>query len=237
MKAIVFAIALGLAAPLAHAAGSDEVIITAERYSSYESLQVPHVAIPKRADFAILTITVRSDTRDLSERLAEMRQALTNLESRTNASVALRLDDEEAGLVREFSVAAAMENLTGDGRPDTSRLDVLLRTPISAADTLDGVHKRFSAFVKAAPKPGRIEIAEGDLALTLTDPEQHRTALLTQIAADGKAASATIGPGYGVQVLGLERRIAWQRAGDLDLKIFLPYKLAVVPLPKQAPQP
>jgi hypothetical protein len=69
----------------------------------------------------------------------------------------------------------------------------------------------------------------GDLELSVVDPEQYRADLLTQIAQDGQKTSAALGDRYAAQLSGLERRVAWQRTGDLDLTLFIPYKLDVGP--------
>lgn len=229
MKAGLIAFALTLAMMGAAHAQEEEIVITASRYSNYEEMTLPHVTLSKRADFVIVELTVTSDTRDLSQRMDELRQALRNLENRSKGPISLRLKDDDAGLVREFSLAAAMETLRGAGRPDTGQVEVLLRTAVSSTDTLEAIEKRISAFVQATPKPGRIELVEGDVELTLVDPEKHRPALLQQIAASGRAAVETMGDGYGASVSGLENRVAWQRSGDLDLTIFIPYDMSVTP--------
>ncbi len=54
-------------------------------------------------------------------------------------------------------------------------------------------------------KPGRVEMEAGDTQLVLTNPEQYREPLLRDVTADGRAIAAALGPGYGVEVSGLER--------------------------------
>lgn len=78
-------------------------------------------------------------------------------------------------------------------------------------------------------KPGRVEMEAGDTQLVLTNPEQYREPLLRDVTADGRAIAAALGPGYGVEVSGLERQVAWKRSGDLELTLFLPYSLSVSP--------
>jgi hypothetical protein len=232
-NAILAAFAL-MASGAAYAAsagdGGEEIVITAQRFDEFGRLTVPHVAMAKRADFALIHVELRDDSRDLSVRRNEIRQTLTSLEARAKAgAVTVALEDEDAGLVRAFSVAAAMENLSDGRQPDSSKLSILIRTPIRKDDTLDAVHKRFSDFIDSAQKPGRIEMELGDLELSVVDPEQYRADLLTQIAQDGQKTSAALGDRYAAQLSGLERRVAWQRTGDLDLTLFIPYKLDVGP--------
>jgi hypothetical protein len=209
---------------------NEEIVVTGSYARGYDDLAIPHVAVAKRADFAILRLTLRDDTRDLSERLGEMTGALANLDKAARAgAVTLALEDEDAGLVRAFSVAAAAEALQADKRPDSSRLDILLRTPVARADTLEAIHKRFSGFVAHVAKPGRVEMEPGALELTLVNPEGHRAMLLAAVTVDGRATAAALGAGYGLRLSGLERRVAWKRTGDLELTMFIPYKLEIAP--------
>lgn len=188
----------------------------------------PFVTIPKRADFAIVALTVSSDTRDLSTRRNELRGALRSLMDRTKgSSITLRLLDQKEGIVRDFSLAAALESLAGYD----PAVHVFLRTPISADDTLQSLHERITAFVAATPKPGRVELEEGALDLTLLDPEQHRSALLAAIAVDGKQASGAFGENYGIVLAGADNRVAWERTGDLDLNLYISYAMEVTPNP------
>ncbi len=207
-----------------------EIIVTASRYEDYQDLTPPHVSLTKRADFAVVSLEIRSDTRDESQRLGEMRQALTGLESRARASnVSLALAADEASVLRPFSVSAAIELLRGGNRPDTSRVSIVLRTPVAERDTLDAIHGRFEGFIRSTPKPGRVEMQAEDLNLTLVDPEQYRTQLLAEIAADGTQLAQRFGDRYGVQIGALERRVVWTRVSDLELMLFIPYTMQITP--------
>jgi hypothetical protein len=216
----------------AHAQDSavDEIVVTGVRAGGYENYQIPHVFMKRRADFAIIELEVRCDTRDLSQRREEMRQALRGLEQRARpGAVTLALVDEDVGLVREFSLAAAEELIKADRRPDSSMLSIMLRTPVGAADTLDTIHARIERFAEAAPKPGRVEMETGDTQLTLVNPEQYRESMLHSAAADGRAVAAMLGENYGVRLTGLERQVVWKRTGDLELTLFVPYALETAP--------
>lgn len=229
MKVWAFALAALVCAGAAPAMAQEEaIIVTGTRIEAFESFQMPHIHMERRADSVIVELSVRSDTRDLSQRTGEMRDALRGLQSRAqNGAVALAIADDEAGIVRAFSMAAAEELIRGDHRPDTSFISIQLRTPVSADDTLEAVQARIERFVEAAAKPGRIEMETGEVNLVLNNPEQYRIPLVRDIAGDGRNIAAMLGPEYGVHVSGLERQVAWRRTGDLELTLFLPYSLNV----------
>lgn len=190
MKAILICAALALSGvSTAALAQEGEIVVTSQRRASaFEDLSIPHVYLKRRADFAIVSLEVRSDTRDFTARRDEIREALRDLQSRARAEITLALVDDEAGIVRPFSMGAAEELIRADRRPDTSLLTIRLRTPVSANDTLEQIHRRIEAFVTSAPKPGRVEMETGDTELTLVNPEQYRARHHCRRAGDSRGA-------------------------------------------------
>ncbi len=210
-------------------AQDEEIVVTASRRAaSYEELVPPTASLKRRADFAVIALEIRNDTRDQSQRLSEMREALRGLQSRARpGAVTLAIVDDDVGIVRPFSLAAAEDLIRADRRPDTSTITVRLRTPISANDTLESVQQRITEFVNQAPKPGRTEMEIGESQLTMVGVDRYREQLLQAIAADGQSAANLFGSGYSVSVSGLESQVAWLRTGDLELTLFIPYSLGV----------
>jgi len=238
-KSLLISVALLCAAgpALAQDEASEEIVVTAARYNNaYQNFSLPHVSRLRRADFAVRNLTISSDTRDATQRRQELQQALQSLtrfsDRSARVSVALIAEDEdESGQARvvTFTVEKALESLRPTGRPDTSQVTIVVRTAVGAGDDLDAVDARFNAFVRAIPHPGRVETQLGGMELTLANPQQYRAGLIADIAADASQISATLGPGYGARLEGLESPIAWRRAGDLDLRLFVPYRMVILP--------
>jgi len=235
---ILAAAAFALTAPALAQQDAEEIVVTAARYrDAYENFTVPNVALIRRADFAVEDFTITSDTRDAAARRQELRQALQSLTrfSDRNARVSVALvqqDEDESGAARvvNFAVEKAMLSLRATpNRPDTEYVTLAVRTRVVATDDLDAVEGRFAEFSRSIPKPGRIEVALGGLELTLTDPQQYRAQLVTAIAADASRVASALGPGYGARLEGLENPVAWRRAGDLDLRLFVPYRMVILP--------
>lgn len=239
MRALIFAAATLFlsASALAQEGPSEEIVVTAARYhDAYQSFVVPNVSQVRRADFAVQDLTITSDTRDATARRQELRQALQSLTryADRNAAISVALvqeDADETGASRvvNFSVEKAMASLRNAGRPDTEQVALAIRTRVTAADNLDAVEERFNAFARAIPKPGRIEIGQGNMELTLNNPQQYRAPLITAIAADASRVATALGAGYGARLEGLENPVAWRRAGDLDLRLFVPYRMVILP--------
>lgn len=231
MRAALLCAAVLAASAVAPAFAQDEeIVVTGSRLSAYEDDRVPAVYLKRRADFVIISLEVRSDTRDFSQRREEIRAALRNLQARAGV-VTLALVDDDVGIVREFTMGAAEELIRADRRPDSSLVTIRLRTPVGPEDSLERINQRIDAFVAGTPKPGRVEMETGGSELTLVNPEQYREPLLTQVAADGRRIAAMLGEGYGVELSRLESQVAWHRSGELELTLFLPYALATAPQP------
>jgi hypothetical protein len=228
---------LCVAAPaLAQDEGDEEIVVTGTILRRFEDFSMPHVSRVRRADFAVRNLTITSDTRDATQRRQELEQALRSLtryaDRSARMSVALiAADDDESGESRVigFTVEKALESLRPSGRPDTSQVTVAVRSAISASDDIDAVDERFNAFVRAIPRPGRVETQLGGMELTLNNPQQYRAGLIADIARDATQISSAIGAGYGARLEGLENPIAWRRAGDLDLRLFVPYRMVILP--------
>lgn len=235
--ALSAALALSAAEPAWAQDEADAVIVTASRYQQrFESFSIPHVAITRRADSAAMNLTISSDTRDAATRRAELQEALRGVARLGNSAVTLGILSEDAegdgvGRTRivRFSAEAALDLLQPGGRADTSQVTIILRTPVREEDTLESVEQRLRAFSANAPRPGRIEYYTGAIELVLINPPQYRAPVIAAITADANTIVRGLGAGYGVRLEGLESPVAWKRAGDLDLRLFVPYRMVVLP--------
>jgi len=229
------ALAACLVAPATAQDVEEAIVVTGTRLARHDvdtmaEMPMPHVTLRKRADSVVVDLYVRNDTRDAEVRAAEMRQALRGLESRARGGgVTLALIDATSGVVRPFSPEIAERSITNGGAADTSALNIYLRTNVRADDTIDTINARIREFVSAAPKPGRTELVSGAINLVLNNPEQYHAPLVSAISAEGRSITDQLGAGYGVNVTGLERQVSWRRTGELELTLFLPYTLMVLP--------
>jgi hypothetical protein len=209
---------------------AEEIVVTGSRYEDeYEDFKVPHVSILRRAVGITTTLSITSDTRDGELRRDEVRAALREVERRARGgAVTLAIVDDD--VVLPFSLSAAEASIRGANRPDTSQVTLILRTAIAAGDTMDSAMSRFERFEDSLPRNGRIEYGiDTDPELTLINPGQYRAAIIAAISADVSAVTRSLGAGYAARIEGLEQQIAWRRTGDLELRLFIPYRLEIRP--------
>jgi hypothetical protein len=215
-----------------------EIVVTAERRTSANDEDAappprPHVVTFRRADNLIVELQVECDTRDRSDRLAELRATLKNVvaAAATDGSIELGIQDEAAGVVVPFKVESLDALLSTGARPDTSQVTIVVKTKIQPADTFDTATGRIDAFIKKIKLVGRSQASRsGDWALTLISPRQYRAEIVAAIAKDANETAKAVGPAYGVTLTGLERPIGWVRSGPLELALYIPYTLMVQPL-------
>jgi hypothetical protein len=250
MKARVIA-ALSLAAlAAAPVAAQENIVVTASRISarlsadSSNSYVVPGIGVTRRPDNLLRTLYVSCDTREAEARLDELRRTLRGMLERAEADGAIELSrlvgidddapyDDGADVVVEPFTEEAIEGgfqSNWRGRTDTSYIQLQVKTPIGADDTLASASRRLEAFVARIPVVGRSELLlDDDDVLTIVDPQQYRGAIFEAMSADANARLAELGEGHGARFEGLENQVAWYRSGVLELKLFIPHRLAILP--------
>jgi hypothetical protein len=249
MKSLAFAIALGLVAT-APAAAQENIVVTGSRLMSRlnadenNSYVVPGIGLTRRPDNLLRTLYVSCDTREAEARIDELRRTLRGMLNQAGSDDAIELsqlvgiddaspyDDDSDTVVEPFTEEAldgGFESGWG-GRPDTSYIQLQVKTPIGADDTLASAAGRIEAFVARVNVVGRSELLLGDSdVLTVVDPQQYRGAVFEAMSADANARLSELGDGYGARFEGLENQVAWYRSGALELKLFIPHRLAIEP--------
>lgn len=239
MKLFVAAVAIAVAALIstpapAQEAVLEEVVVTGSRMIEWDPDDIPAVQLFRRADNLIASVRVVNDTREAAGRRSELTQTLRAMARQAAGRADIDLSIETDGVLvplTEDMVSTLTLGVDGS-RSDTSVARLIVKTPITATDSQDSASGRLEAFVEAVPTTGRSEVDINDeWQLSIVDPPQYRTAILALIAADAQRSATAFGAGYGVQVTGMENRVTWRQSGPLDLGLFIPYKMTVVPRP------
>jgi hypothetical protein len=230
----LIALALAAAAHAPPAAAQDggdvaEIVVTAERLTEYDPTETPHVALIRRADNLIVEVSVLCDTRDLSQRRAELKTTLRSLiaAAEKDRSIELGLGGEVVGRFDDSMLDAVIRPAQ---RPDSSVATLVVKTSVGPTDTFDAATGRIKAFVERTPKAGRTEILlSGEWELTLLGPARYRPEVARLVAEDAARMAQLFGPAYGVEVEGLQLPVSWYQSGPLDLALYIPYRLTVRP--------
>lgn len=212
------------------AASAQEIVVTGSRREADDySDTMPIITLRRTADFAVQEVKVAGDTREAVKRRDEIYAMV-----RGAIELAGKYDVELATgeYVVEPLTPANYKNLplSNDGRPDTGKAVFLVKTRLAPGVDAKTALDRIARFLKAVPTVGRAEMTEqGDLTLSVVSPDQYRSQIIGLIAEDAGATAAKFGPGYGVEVRGLDRPVEWARASLTEVFLYLPSAYVVRP--------
>lgn len=236
-KTLCLALLLAASAPaLAQDPGANsqdfanrEVVVTANRrqFGNYE--QMPLVGLRRTADFAVQYVSIAGDTRDTAKRREEI---FAMVRSAIEAAARRGVELATGQIVVEPLTLDNYRNLPlmNDGRPDSDRVNFIVKTRLAEAGDAKAALERIEAFIKSVPPVGRAEMRKaGDLTLSVVGPDKYRGPIIDLVSADAKATAARLGPEYAVEARGLDRPVEWARATLTEVFLYVPYSYTVVP--------
>jgi hypothetical protein len=211
---------------------AQEIIVTAQRRapnnydggyaSGVVATQRPIINLKRTADYVVQPVRLTGDTRDAIARMNDLNATLRNMiAGAPKSGVEMALGD----YVIEPLTLANYRGLTyaGDGRPDTSVTTFLIKVKLVPGMDLPAAKAQIARFVDSVDKVGRSTLTVmGEPTLSVVNPDQYRGQIADLIAADSATMAAKFGPGYGVDVTGLDRPVEWARAGLLEVFLYLP---------------
>ena len=231
---VAASIALALLAPVPAAAQDESnVIVTGSRsdrsqYEYYDEQQSA-IGLTRKADFFVKPLYVNSDSRDPDQRQAELLAMLrATIERAGAAGITLVAGDYTLVPV----TLAGMEELSiGSGnRPDTSRVAVYARIPVSNdVDRVREADQKIAAFVRSVPVTGRSFIETGSTVLGLSNPDQYRLAVVQAVANEAKRYATQFGSDYGIEIRGLDSELYWQQASETDVFLYIAHSFVIRP--------
>ncbi len=207
--------------------GNMEVIVTAQRRDADDySSDTPAVGLIRKADFAVVTVTVMGDSRDRLQRQDDIYAMVRSaIEAAPRAGVELAYGSRT---LEPLTMANYKElSLRNDSRPDSQRVTFLVKVPLSGTDAKTA-QQRITSYVKSVRPVGRALMEQsGEMQLSIVAPDQYRGAVADLIIADATKMGEKLGPDYTIEIEGLHRPVEWVRAGLSDVMIFIPYRLVV----------
>lgn len=242
------------AAPLAaQDDGGNEIIVTAQRLSGPRGVvaiaeKPPVIGLKRQADSAVRNVEIVSDSREEDLRRREVQAMLfaaidrakaqgmfvvtgqfevievtrANWQDLFPALAGKATDDEDTDDDDDDDAPPAV--FEDDGSTATLRLK--LKTKLTGS--IAAAQLKISAFAKSIPATGRSLLEQkGGLALTIINPEQYRDEIYRRIAAGAKHAVGFYGEGYGLNVTGLDREIAWKQVSNTEVFLYIPYSFSV----------
>jgi hypothetical protein len=220
--------------------GAAEIIVTAMRRLDPDddgnppkevvvTTPAPIQTLRRIADFAVQQVVIVSDTREESDRRAEI-YAMVRKAIDSSANAGTQLASGEL-VVEPLTVGNYTDLQVNDDEDSSGELvKFLIKVPLAPNMNAKSALARIEKFIKAVPAVGRAEMkAYSELTLSVVNPEQYRGAIIDLVAKDTAATSTRFGTGYGVEVTGLDRPVQWKRVGLTEVQLFLPSATTVRP--------
>ena len=228
-------------AVLAQDDGGSEVIVTGMRRLNpdhEDEDRVRLVAVPtpaavqmlrRTADFAVQQVIVTGDTIDEAARRAEI-YAMTRKAIEAAGAAGVQVASGEV-VVEPLTLANHNALKAEDNDEDGGEMvKFLVKVPLTAGVDAKTALARIEKFIRSVPTVGRAEMkAYSEMTLSVVNPEQYRGQIIDLVAKDTNATSGRFGPGYGVEVTGLDRPVQWKQASMTEVLLFLPAAATIRP--------
>jgi hypothetical protein len=203
-----------------------EVVVTGSRISGDDYSRTPTVVMQRRADFIVQSVLLTNDTRDKDARTRELYQTIRDMVSDASKRPGIALGYGDDFLI-PITAAAYDVPLSSEGRkPDTSATEIYVKMALNEKDDVLKAIASLRAFIKAARVSGRTEVQpQGDVGLSLVDPEKYRFEIISKITEDEKRVKASVGQTCKLKISGLSNRVSWQRSDISELTLYIPYQV------------
>lgn len=204
---------------------AETIVVTGSRIDWYDS---PAVTLVKPADNLVQQVKLINDSRDQELREKELTNTVKDILRMANRSSAIEL-----GVGKEIVYPITLDDLQLDfekgERNDTSVVFLYIKTPITEKVKVEKLVTRINDFIDDVSVSGRTEIEKnGELVLSIVNPEKYRKELLTKIAEDINSTIGIFGDKYKAEIEGLSQSLMWERASVSELRLYLEYNFILV---------
>jgi hypothetical protein len=212
----------------AQSTGLGEVMVSGNRLSApYAQQDRPVIGLRRRADSAVMTLYISSDTRDAAIRTQEIYTVLLAAMDKASAA-GLELVSGGVPIQRVTRDNYKLLPLMGAGRVDTSQVQLLVKARLEG--TAGATEARLRTFIAGLKGTGRATIGTpGGIALTVIDPDQYRETIVRLVAEEAKRNAAMFGPEFSYHVTGIDGQLAWSQVSPSEVMLYIPYRYTILP--------
>lgn len=222
---LTFIFSIVFASSLVRANDVETIVVTGSRIDWYDS---PAVTLVKPADYLVQQVRLLNDSRDQALREKELTNTVKDILRNANKSKFIEL-----GVGKEIVYPITLDDLQLDfekgERTDTSVVNLYIKTPINNKTQVEKLVTRINDFIDDISVSGRTEVEKnGELVLSIVNPEKYRQELLAAIANDVNSTIKIFGDSYKAEIDGLSQSLMWERASVSELRLYLEYNFTLI---------
>lgn len=200
-----------------------EIVVTGSRITDYD--EMPAVTIKKDADFLVQEIRLINDSRSPELRKTEIIESINNLLISSKKIKGIELSYGEGFLTPVNLNDDSLQLIESRKRVDTNYVDIFVKVALNKKRSSKEQIAELRSFISNAKPVSRTEIEiEGDIGLTIVDPEQYRYSILKKINAENSKVKSIVGGSCEIKIMGLESRVMWERSSISELTLYIPYE-------------
>ena len=214
--------------PAAQTSGLGEVMVSGNRLNApYAQQDRPVIGLRRKADSAVMTLYIASDTREAAIRTQEIYSVLLAAMDKASAA-GLELVSGGVPIQRVTRDNYKLLPLLGAGRVDTSQVQVLVKARLDGSAS--ATEARLRAFIAGLKGTGRATVSTpGGIALTVINPDQYRDAIVLLVADEAKRNAAIFGPDFTFSLTGIDGQLAWSQVSSSEVMLYIPYRYTILP--------
>lgn len=187
------------------------------------------VSVVRAADVVAIPLSIASDQRDPVQRFEDIRGAKRLILDKARENKRLTIKEGPLSLsARPMSKLSLLSvaSYSSYEQPSTASLTIMMSLDPQAPDVFAaaGEITRFMNSIKFAEKT---QCSLGQVQLAVTDPEQHRAALLQLIAQDVRRTKDQMGIKGTFSIEGLQGPVIVRQMDEARVELFLNYSVTL----------
>jgi hypothetical protein len=204
-------------------AQSEEIVVTAQRRSEGYN-EMPAISLKKPADFLVQEIELINDSRSPDLRKKEIIATMEGMLKRAAAEKNIALSYGEGFLLPIDLTDESLQIIENKKHSDTSSVRIFVKITLTGGDNTKTRISDLRKFIVRTQVVGRTEIEpQGDIGLSIVNPEKYRYEILSKIAAENAQLTKTMHAKCHVKLGGLASRVQWERTDVAELTLYIPY--------------
>jgi hypothetical protein len=216
-----------LTSSISFAQSVDEVVITGIRSGEYT--EMPAITFKKKADFLVQRVKLINDSRSPELRKTEIIQTIKNLITESRKIKGIELSYGEGFLVPVNLDDNSLPIIDDKRASDTSRINFSIKIALSEKQPAKVKIEELKKFLKSANLVGRTLLEqEGDIGLSIVNPEQYRYEILSLISKENNKLKESFGSDCSTENEGISGRVEWERTAVDELVLFIRFKTKVL---------